>query len=150
MWGANHGVRKVDDTEMICGQAVDGELGGDDAALGRRQHQLQVLVGAQGAGGLDDGREHDVLEGDGPVQVGGELHHELLGLAGAQGVVEHVLAAGIEPVDGGAGHAGLGGHVVDGDLGHAPALAATFDGIEDPILGRRLALRARPGDPHHE
>ena len=75
-------------------------------------------------------------------QVGVQLGEELTVLALAQGLVDVVLAAGEQAVDGRSGAPGLGGDVVDRDLGHPPALAARLHGIEHPIFERRSTHEA--------
>ena len=55
---------------------------------------------------------------------------EVLELADAQRLEQHVLAAGEHPVQRRPRHAGLGGDVFDGDLGDAPPLAARLGGVE--------------------
>ena len=105
------------------------------ARLGR-QHQGEVVVGAQLAGGDDDGAHEQVLERVGALDLGAQDGEEVLQLADAQGLEEHVLAAGEHAVDRRPGHAGVGGDVVDGDLGDPPPLAAPLGGVEHPRLRR--------------
>jgi len=115
-------------------QAGDGELVGGLARLGG-EHQCEVIVGAQLDGGLHDAAHEQVLEADCVVDVGAEPGQELLGVTHPQGVEEHVLAAGEQPVQRRSGHAGVGGDVVDRDLAHAPLLATPLGGVEHGVLG---------------
>ena len=94
----------------------------------------------------DDHRAHQqVLEVGGVVDVAGEAGEEVFELAHPQRLEQHVLAAGEHAVERGPRHAGLGGDVVDGDLGDAPALDAALGAVEHARLDRAGAGRGSRG-----
>ena len=124
-YGSTSGTRNAVAMRMIRGRPVDGELAQRLAGLGR-EHQREVLVGAQLAGRRDDGAHEQVLERVGALDLGAQDGEEVLELADPQRLEQHVLAAGEQPVDRRPRHARFGGDVVDRDLGDAPPLAAPF------------------------
>lgn len=116
-------------------QALHRELAERVAGL-RCEHQREVLVGAQVQRREHDRADEDLLEVCRTLEAVREPREEVLELADAQCVEQHVLAAGEHPVERGPGDAGLGRDVVDGHLLDAPTLAAALRGIEHARLGR--------------
>ena len=82
-----------------------------------------------------------------PSTCGAQQREEVLQLADPHGLEQDVLAAGEHAVDRRPGHPGLGGDVLDRDLGDAPLLAAATGWLRarGPRANRGPARRSRAG-----
>jgi hypothetical protein len=132
---------RFDERQQVLGhltqdprQAVDREVGEHLTGLGRH-HQREVRVVAQGPRREGDRADEQVVDRVEAADAGRQLVEELVELAHAQRLEQHVLATREQPVERRSRQPGRGSDVIDRDPTGPPLLAAGLGRIERPLLG---------------
>ncbi len=141
---------EVGDQELGDGvpdaDALDGEGGQQLLGLGLHDPLQHLVLEDRPVGEADAELEH-LLETGGLLHLLVEAEEEGGGGPRHGGVEQLVTAAGKRAVDGGPGHIGLAGGVLDGGLGQAPAGHAGVGGGQNPLAGVVHRARRRPQRP---